>query len=123
MSSKIKAKIDCCGSNFETEKVSFTGLLTLSIPLTVICVLLIPIFFLLNFLTPFKQIKKNLITIVKANILLIEKQDLLPRVRCDVSVWTNKLSPVFSRSLYNQFNLMTLCICWAVLLTGVGFIV
>lgn len=115
--SKIKAKIDCCGSNFETEQVSIVGLLTLSVPLTIICsILYIPFF-------PIKGMRKNLGTIVKANLTLIEKQDILPRIRCEVSVLGNKVSPNLSRVLYDQFNIASLVLCWTAVLSGVSLFV
>jgi hypothetical protein len=115
--SKIKAKIDCCGSNFETEQVSIFGLLTLSVPLTIIClILLLPSL-------PFSSLRKSIITIIKANLSLIEKQDILPRFRCNVSVWGNKLSPSLSRALYDQFNIVSLVLCWTVIISGVSLFV
>lgn len=123
MSSKIKAKIDCCGSNFETEQVSFFGLLTLSVPVTVVCLILYPFFGVLSFLSGANSIRKNLGTIIKANITLIEKQDLLPKFRCNISVWLSPISKKISLFLYNQFNLISLVFCWALLGTGVSFLV
>jgi len=123
MSSKIKAKIDCCGSNFETEQVSILGLLTLSVPLTVICIVLWIPTYALSFISFFKSINANVRTIIKANLLLIEKQDILPRLRCNFSVWANPISPSLSRTLYDKFNIISLALCWIVALSGVSFFV
>lgn len=123
MSSKIKAKIDCCGSNFETEQVSILGLLTLSVPLTVVCIFLWVPTFILSFIGFFKNINSNLKTIIKANLLLIEKQDILPRLRCNFSVWANPISPSLSRTVYDKFNIISLVLCWIVALSGVGLFV
>ncbi len=123
MSSKIKAKIDCCGSNFETEQVSILGLLTLSVPLTVVCIFLWVPTFILSFIGFFKNINSNLKTIIKANLLLIEKQDILPRLRCNFSVWANPISPSLSRTVYDKFNIISLVLCWIIALSGVGLFV
>ncbi|MBK24122.1 MAG: hypothetical protein CME70_08995 [Halobacteriovorax sp.] len=123
MSSKIKAKIDCCGSNFETEQVSILGLLTLSVPLTLICILLWIPTFTLGFIGPIKSLNSNLKTIINANLLLIEKQDILPRLRCNFSVWANPISPSLSRTVYDKFNIISLVLCWVLALSGVGLFV
>ncbi len=122
MSNKISNKIDCCGSDFETDEVSKIGLFTLSIPLIFILWILILFSFLLSFIKPIRKLKKNLRIIYKANISLIEKQSLLPRLRCDLTALLAKISNSLAQFVYNKFNQIALMGVWVLLIVGVRIV-
>lgn len=120
---KIKAKIDCCGSDFEQDKVSVFGLFTLSIPLFFVLLISYVLLFPLSFFKSIGKISSNIKVLINANLKLIEKQTLLPSLRCLVSAKTIKVSPIFSQFLFRTFNFNLLLIGWVFIFTGAWLIV
>jgi hypothetical protein len=119
MSLKIKEKIDCCGSNFETKDVSMIGLLTMSAPIAFIMFILIPFLYLLSFIPLFKRIREKLIVINSANNNLVENQNIFQKSRCNVAVIISKFSSALSNKIYKHFNMACLFIFWISISLGV----
>ncbi|MFT6632628.1 MAG: hypothetical protein ACJAS4_002592 [Bacteriovoracaceae bacterium] len=123
MTMKMKEKIDCCGSNFETNNVSFLGLLTLSVPIALFSMIVIIVLLPFSFLQSSKDIKRQTVRVLFANSSLIERQNLLQNLRCNFSVLLSKLSTSLSNKVYYYFNHMILFFIWFLLIVGVSFFV
>jgi hypothetical protein len=120
---KIKEKIDCCGSNFETNSVSFVGLLTLSMPMILLSILMLPIILFISLLPPFTKLKNQILIIIKANSSLIEKQTFFQNSRCNITAFLSKISITLSNKTYYYFNHIVLLTIWIFILTGVYLVV
>ena len=116
---KDKTKVDCCGSNFETNDISTLGLLTLSVPMIVIGTALNSILYIFSYSSYVKKIRSSVTIIISANIKLIEKKDINPRLRCNFSNVTSTISVTVSRFLYRHFNFILLSLPWIVIITGI----
>jgi hypothetical protein len=123
MDARIKEKINCCGSNFESNQVSTFGLITLSLPLIYIGLLLTPLLFLLRFVPGLSKFGRKLKIILTANLQLIGKQRILPEARCNTAVFFDKISDNLSSMAYNNFNVLTLSLFWMIPLSGVLLLV
>lgn len=119
MTMKIKEKIDCCGSNFETNNVSFLGLLTLSVPIAFFSIILILILLPFSSLQFGKHLKRQAVRVFTANSSLIERQSLLQNLRCNITVLISKLSTALSNKVYYYFNHLVLFFIWSLLIVGV----
>jgi hypothetical protein len=119
MTMKIKEKIDCCGSNFETNNVSFLGLLTLSVPIAFLSTIVVIILLPFSFFQVCKDLKRQTVRVLFANSSLIEKQNLLQNLRCNITVLLSKLSTPLSNKVYYFFNHMILFFIWSLLIVGV----
>lgn len=122
--SKVKAKIDCCGSNFETDHVSFIGLVTFSFPMIVLFILILPLLGFSSLISKWlDSLYQNVKVLLVANFKLIHKQSLAPDLRCSISAKAIRISAGLSNAIYDYFNLFLVSFPWLLFIIGVSIIV
>ena len=103
---RLNRKIECCGAGFENENISLLGVVTFSFPLVLIGFVFLPFYLLLQFIFPgFSKWTQAVRIIFQANLKLIEKAELAPRWKCELS---SRLIPQFPRAaglVFRYFNL------------------
>lgn len=104
----FEQELECCGAEFEKKHISLIGLLSLSLPLLLIClvlkILLLPLSFFLEM-----RIVNLLIT---ANFKLIKQKNILSRYKCQLASSLFIISPRFSGFIFKYFNLSVLLLIW-----------
>ncbi len=109
----------CCGADFNTDRTTFLGLLTLAVPLlvvsSVVLLLLLPVYV---FGLRGRKLVSRLAVIPKAILTLTQGNPLVPRLRCKLAGELFSVSPRFSGFVYRYFNLAFLLFIWLC----VGFI-
>ncbi len=103
----------CCGADFNTDRTTFLGLLTLAVPLlavsSIVLLLLLPMYV---FGAKGRTLVSRLTVIPKSILTLIQGNPLAPRLRCKLSGAFFSASPRFSGFVYRYFNLAFLLIIW-----------
>jgi len=105
----------CCGADFRNDRVTVTGLWTLSVPLVYLS---IPAAVLPLGEGRVRRIFRVLLT---ANLDLIRQATLIPGLRCELSGKLYAVSPRLSGLAYRYFNLAALTIPWACCAAAIFF--
>lgn len=106
-------KTGCCGADFKTDEVTFTGLWSLSVPL-------IYVFAPAAALGPLLgegRLRRFVRVLLTANLDLVRRASLIPGARCSLAGTLYNFSPRLSGVLYRYFNFILLSSIWAGLLT------
>lgn len=106
-------ELECCGAEFEKDHISFIGLLTLSLPLLVICSIIKVLFLII-----FKK-NRSIELLINANFKLIKQKNILTRSKCQLSSFVFKLSPRLSGLIFKYFNLTFLLIIWLIAILSI----
>ncbi len=107
------ADTGCCGSNFSENSASMLGLMTLSFPVIVSSLFLIPILAIAGiFNLTIKRLKLKVLVVLKANLNLIHLAPLMPKARCIFAGKLFSFSPKLSGISYRCFNLALLSLLW-----------
>jgi hypothetical protein len=114
--------INCCGFNRDLNKITFLGILTLSLPLSILgslvfLTLIIPA----NFIPSARKINERLRLILKADFYLINTT-LNINSRCAISGITFSRSPRLSGLIYKYFNIVILILIWFVIILFIRII-
>ncbi|MFH2203257.1 MAG: hypothetical protein ABIJ96_09105 [Elusimicrobiota bacterium] len=102
----------CCGADFRSERVTFTGLWTLSVPL----IYLTAPASALGPLLGRGRTRRFIDILLRANMDLIRRATLIPGLRCALAGALYPLSPRLSGFAYKHFNFTLLSLLWAVVL-------
>ncbi len=105
----------CCGADFRNDKVTITGLWTLSVPLVYLSA---PAAALGPILGEGggRRLFRVLLT---ANLDLIRQATLIPGLRCELAGKLYAVSPRLSGLAYRYFNLAVLTVPWACLAAAI----
>lgn len=116
----LKHETGCCGTNLETNHVSFLGLLTFSIPLLILTLPLLTLSSLFNQKSHLYNIIK---TLFQSNLKLIETKKILSPTKCKLAGKSMHLSPRLSGYIFKYFNLAILFFCWLLFfaISALGF--
>ena len=110
----LKHETGCCGTNFETNHVSFLGLLTFSIPLLI---LTLPLLTLSSIFNQKSHLRNILKTLFQSNLKLIETKKIFSPLKCKLAGQILRFSPKISGYVFRYFNLTILFFCWILFLT------
>tara|TARA_Y100000031_G_C8129855_1_gene342357 strand:- start:253 stop:630 length:378 start_codon:yes stop_codon:yes gene_type:complete len=107
----------CCGADFNTERTTVFGLMTLSVPLLALgCLALILVAPGCLVSAGVRRLAGRIIVINSANWKLIQSSPLIPRLRCSLAGIFFGFSPRFSGFIYRWFNLAVLMSLWSVII-------
>jgi hypothetical protein len=117
-------KTECCGSRFETDRVSLLGLVTFSVPAAWLSGMLLPLLWPATLCSSSAaRLTRTIQVIFRANLKLIKKQSIFPGTRCALSAKLLGVLPRASGFLYEHFNFLVISLAWLSLLVGVALIV
>lgn len=103
----------CCGAHFKEDTNTILGLATFSLPIVLLCSILIPGLTLIGGLSPrIKKIREVVVIVITANLDLIRRAPLAPRLRCAAASKIFSFSPELSGIIYRCFNISTLILLW-----------
>lgn len=116
----LKHDTGCCGTNLETNHVSFLGLLTFSTPLLMLTLPLLTISLMFNHKSHFHNILK---TLFQSNLKLIEQKKIFSPLKCKLAGQSMRYFPQLSGYIFRYFNLTILFSCWFLFFTiaALGF--
>ena len=109
----------CCGEHVNSEKATFTGVLTLAFPLLLVLCAATIVTLPLRLFRKGRRLHNGLGQLLMANTHLIHSCRMVPRARCAVSGKLYTLSPAVSGLTYRSFNMVLLIVIWAALLTTI----
>ena len=106
----------CCGFGLQEDNVTFLGLMTLSFPIIILCILLAIVFSVLGVVNRrIKRIAQQIVLILKANSNLIQTAALYPKLRCALAGKIFSFSPKISGFMYRYFNMGLLSLFWIII--------
>ncbi len=107
----------CCGFNTHEKGPTVVGVLTLSLPMLIVCVLVYPVLWLVGVLvSPVRRLCEQVGVIIRANTRLIHQTKFIPLYRCRLAGGLFKLSPRVSGWVYRHFNLTVFSVMWIALM-------
>ena len=110
----------CCGFHFQEKGPNVFGLMTLSVPLLLLGGIVFPASALITALTGrFAKVRDAAVVIIKANVRLINKTPLLPKLRCSLSARFFPVSPRMAGLVYKSFNVVLLFAAWGIIIISV----
>lgn len=107
----------CCGADFRSDKVTITGLWTLSVPL----VYLSAPAAVLGPLLGEGWARRLIRVLLTANLDLIRQATVIPGLRCSLAGRLYAVSPRLSGFSYRYFNLVVLTLPWACFAAAIFF--
>lgn len=106
----------CCGTDFKREEISILGVATLALPLFFIGLVAVVVLWLpAKLVSALSRPYRMAVALCRANLEVIGKATLLPRLKCSLSSSAYSLSPRASGLVFRGFNLGVLVLCWSVL--------
>lgn len=104
----------CCGFRLNRDRVTFLGLLTLSLPVVIFCAGLNPVLYIIGKISPRAENGRERIAAIRAaNIRLINKANLNSKFRCRITGGIFLYSPRLAGVIYRHFNISLLLLFWA----------
>lgn len=103
----------CCGFNTHEKGPTVVGILTLSLPMLILCVAVYPFLFILGaIVSPVRRWREQVGVIIRANLRLIHQTKFVPLYRCRIAGGLFKFSPRASGWVYRHFNLTVFSVMW-----------
>ena len=110
----------CCGFSGIQKGPNLFGLLTLSVPMLVVCLAVYPLMFVLGAFNPAAARRRDQVRIIiRANFNLIHQKTFFPLFRCKMAGTVFRFSPRLSGWLYRSFNLAAFLLIWLCVLLPV----
>ena len=109
----------CCGFHFQDKGPNLFGLLTLSVPLMLLSGVVFSLAFLVNAVTGRLAKTRDFFRLIAgANVRLINKTPLYPKLRCWISSRIFPVSPRLAGLVYKSFNSALLLAVWVMIVAS-----